>query len=212
MFDWISAFIDSVGLLGVTLLMFLENVFPPIPSELIMPLAGFNAARGQQNLIAVIISGSIGSLAGALLWYWIGRRIGSDRLKRLARRHGRWWTITPGEVDQSNDWFQHYGGLAVLIGRLVPTVRTFISVPAGVADMPLSRFLAYTTVGTVAWTTLLTLAGYWLESQYTKVSAWLNPVSTGVVVILAAWYLWRVATYRPRAPGTATAPSEDTES
>ncbi len=200
MFDWISGFIDSVGLIGIAFLMFLENVFPPIPSELIMPLAGFNAASGQQNLVAVIIAGSIGSLAGALLWYWIGRRIGADRLKRLTRRHGRWLTITPEEVDQSNAWFHKYGGLAVLIGRLVPTVRTFISVPAGVAEMPLVKFLAYTTFGTVTWTAILTLAGYWLQSQYEKVSTWLNPVSTGVVVILLGWYLWRVATYRRRVP------------
>ncbi len=198
MFDWVSGFIDAVGLPGITLLMFLENVFPPIPSELIMPLAGFNAAGGEQNLVAVLIAGSLGSLAGALLWYWIGRRIGAERLKRLTRKHGRWLTITPEEIDQSNQWFGRYGGLAVLVGRLVPTVRTFISVPAGVAEMPLYKFMAFTTVGTVVWTTLLTLAGYWLQSQYTMVSEWLNPVSTGVVIILVGWYLWRVATYGRR--------------
>jgi membrane protein DedA with SNARE-associated domain len=205
MFDWITGFIDSVGALGVALLMFLENVFPPIPSELIMPLAGFNAATGKQNLVLVIAAGSAGSLAGALLWYWIGKKIGMDRLKRLARRHGRWLTITPDELDRSNAWFQRHGGAAVLIGRLIPTVRTFISVPAGVAGMPVGRFLAYTAVGTVAWTTLLTLAGYWLQSQYTRVSGWLNPVSTGVVILIVAYYLWRVATYRRRVPEAAEA-------
>ena len=198
MFDWISGFIDSVGMVGIALLMFLENVFPPIPSELIMPLAGFNAASGEQSLVAVLVAGTAGSLAGALLWYWIGRRIGADRLKRLARKHGRWLTITPEDIDKSNEWFGRYGGLAVLIGRLVPTVRTFISVPAGVAEMPILKFLAYTTFGTVFWTAFLTLAGYWLQSQYTAVSAWMNPVSTGVVVILIGWYLWRVATYGRR--------------
>jgi membrane protein DedA with SNARE-associated domain len=205
MFDWITGFIDSVGALGVALLMFLENVFPPIPSELIMPLAGFNAATGKQNLVLVIAAGSAGSLAGALLWYWIGKKIGMDRLKRLARRHGRWLTITPDELDRSNAWFQRHGGAAVLIGRLIPTVRTFISVPAGVAGMPVGRFLAYTAVGTVAWTTLLTLAGYWLQSQYTRVSGWLNPVSTGVVILIVAYYLWRVATYQRRVPEAAEA-------
>lgn len=200
MFDWISGFIDSVGLAGIAFLMFVENVFPPIPSELIMPLAGFNAANGDQNLIAVIIAGSVGSLAGAVFWYWVGMRIGTDRLKRLARRHGRWLTISPDEIDQSNAWFKRHGGMAVMVGRLIPTVRTFISVPAGVSEISFAKFLAYSTVGTVVWTSFLTLAGYWLQSQYEKVSAWMNPVSTGVVVLILGWYLWRVATYRRRVP------------
>jgi membrane protein DedA with SNARE-associated domain len=202
MFDWISGFLETVGLPGVALLMFLENVFPPIPSELIMPLAGFQAARGAMSLAGVLVAGAVGSLAGAALWYWIGRRIGAARLKRLARRHGRWLTIAPDDVDRANDWFARHGAGAVLIGRLIPTVRTFISVPAGVARMPLPRFLAYSALGTGAWTTLLALAGYALESQYERVAAWLNPVSTAVVVLLAAIYLWRVVTHR----GEAAAP------
>ncbi|RVV98768.1 DedA family protein [Mesobaculum littorinae] len=200
MFDWITSIIDSVGAVGIAFLMFIENVFPPIPSELIMPLAGFNAATGDSSLIVAIVAGTVGSLAGAVLWYWIGMKLGTDRLKRLARRHGRWLTITPDEIEQSNAWFRNHGGLAVLVGRLIPTVRTFISVPAGVADMPFWKFLAYTSVGTVVWTSFLTIAGYLLESQYDRVSSWLNPVSTGVVVILVGIYLYRVATYRRRVP------------
>ena len=164
MFDWISGFIDAVGLAGIALLMFIENVFPPIPSELIMPLAGFNAASGDHNLFAVITAGSAGSLAGAVLWYWVGMRIGTDRLKRLARRHGPWLTISPDEIDQSNAWFERHGGMAVMLGRLIPTVRTFISVPAGVSEMSFLKFLTYSTVGTVAWTSFPILAGYWLQS------------------------------------------------
>ncbi|MDF0602170.1 DedA family protein [Psychromarinibacter sp. C21-152] len=200
MFDWITGLIDGMGPLGVGLLMFLENVFPPIPSELIMPLAGFNAARGDMSLIAVIGTGSIGSLAGAYLWYWIGRRIGFDRVCRLSRRHGRWLSVSPEEFDRANGWFNRHGGMAVLIGRLIPTVRTFISVPAGVNRMPRGSFLALSALGTVAWTALLTLSGYWLESGYEVVGAWLDPVSTAVVVGLVAVYLWRVATYRRRGP------------
>lgn len=200
MFDWITSVIDSVGALGIALLMFLENVFPPIPSELIMPMAGFNAAQGKSALWIVLLAGTLGSLAGALMWYWIGRKLGERRLKALARRHGRWLTITPDDIDQSNDWFDRHGGMAVFLGRLIPTVRTFISVPAGVARMPLAKFLAYTTVGTVVWTAFLALAGWVLQSQYEKVAAWLNPISTGVVVILVAWYLYRVVTYRRRVP------------
>lgn len=127
-------------------------------------------------------------------------RIGTDRLKRLARRHGRWLTISPDEIDQSNPWFKQHGGMAVMVGRLIPTVRTFISVPAGVSEMTVAKFLAYSTIGTLVWTSFLTLAGYWLQSQYEKVSSWMNPVSTGVVVLILGWYLWRVATYRRRVP------------
>ena len=198
MFDWITNLIDSMGAFGVALLMFLENVFPPIPSELIMPLAGFNAARNTMSLPLVIAAGSIGSLAGAYLWYWIGRRIGFERLCKLSRKHGRWLSVWPEEFDRANDWFDRHGGGAVLIGRLIPTVRTFISVPAGVRRMPRAFFLGLSAIGTVAWTAFLTLAGYWLEGGYEAVSAWLDPVSTIVVVGLIGTYLWRVATYNRR--------------
>ncbi|MEQ3624580.1 MAG: DedA family protein [Celeribacter sp.] len=198
MFDWITGAIDSMGLFGVALFMFLENVFPPIPSELIMPLAGFNAARGDMNLIAVIIAGSIGSLLGAQLWYEIGRRIGRRRLRTLADRHGRWLTVSPDEFDQADHWFERHGGMAVLIGRLIPTVRTFISVPAGIARMGRVYFLLLSGIGTVAWTTLLAVLGYVLEGGYDAVSTWLDPVSTAVVVALIGAYLYRVATYGRR--------------
>ncbi|MDO6585688.1 DedA family protein [Salipiger sp. 1_MG-2023] len=198
MFDWITTLIESMGALGVALLMFLENVFPPIPSELIMPLAGFNAARGTMSLPLVIAAGSAGSLAGAYLWYWIGRRIGYERLCRLSEAHGRWLSVSPKEFDQANHWFSRHGGSAVLIGRLIPTVRTFISVPAGVRRMHRGWFIGLSAVGTVAWTTALTLAGYWLEGGYDAVSQWLDPISTLVVAGLIGTYLWRVATYNRR--------------
>ncbi|EKE44715.1 SNARE associated golgi family protein [Oceaniovalibus guishaninsula JLT2003] len=198
MFDFISGIIAQVGYLGIAFLMFAENVFPPIPSELIMPLAGFNAASGELGLIGVLLAGIAGSLAGAVFWYWIGLKIGAERIRRLAARHGRWLTVSPQEFDQAQDWFNRYGALAVLIGRLIPTVRTFISVPAGLQPMPLGKFVFYSTLGTAAWTAFLTLAGYFLESQYSRVSDWLNPVSTVVVVAIVGIYLWRVATYRRR--------------
>ena len=205
MFDFIQGVIAEGGYPGIALLMFLENVFPPIPSELIMPLAGFTAARGDLALSGVLLSGVIGSLAGAYLWYSVGLRIGRERVKRIARDHGRWLTLAPEDVDRAQGWFDRHGGMAVLIGRLIPTVRTFISVPAGVARMNRVAFCIFSAVGTAAWTAILTAAGYVLEDNYDAVSAWLNPVSTAVVVMLVAAYLWRVATYRRRVP----APPED---
>ncbi|PTE22004.1 DedA family protein [Cereibacter changlensis JA139] len=200
MFDWITGLIESIGALGVALLMLLENVFPPIPSELVMPLAGFIAAGGGASLWVMILAGTVGAVAGALFWYWVGRRLGARRLRELAWRHGRWMAVAPEDIDKGNDWFARHGAAAVLIGRMIPTVRTFVSVPAGVARMPLLRFIFYTTLGSAFWVTLLTVAGYLLESQYEAVSGIVNPVATLVVVGLVGWYLWRVATYRRRVP------------
>ena len=204
MLDWITGLMDGIGIFGVLFLMFIENVFPPIPSELIMPLAGYEAAKGAYSLLAVIVAGTVGSLLGAVLWYWLGRGIGADRLDGFVRRHGRWLTLTPDDIARSNGWFERHGGLAVLIGRLIPTVRTFISVPAGVAKMNQAWFLLCSAIGTTIWSALLSSAGYVLRSQFGVVAGWMNPVSTGIVVLLVLWYLWRVVTYRadPEKPQT----------
>jgi len=196
MFDWITGFVVRSGYVGVLLLMLAENVVPPIPSELIMPLAGFTAARVQLSLALVILAGTVGSLLGAVLWYYVGKRLGLERLKHLAARHGRWVTLSPDVVDRADGWFRRHGAKAVFFGRLIPTVRTLISVPAGIACMPLPAFLAWSVLGTSLWTALLAGAGYLLQSQYERVSDYLNPVSTVVVVLIIGWYLYRVATFR----------------
>jgi membrane protein DedA with SNARE-associated domain len=196
MSDWITGFVVRSGYVGVLLLMLAENVVPPIPSELIMPLAGFTAARGQLSLALVILAGTVGSLLGAVLWYYVGKRLGLERLKHLAARHGRWVTLSPDDVDRADGWFRRHGAKAVFFGRLIPTVRTLISVPAGIACMPLPAFLAWSVLGTSLWTALLAGAGYLLQSQYERVSDYLNPVSTVVVVLIIGWYLYRVATFR----------------
>lgn len=202
MLGWITSLIEAWGPLGVALLMFVENVFPPIPSELIMPLAGYAASQAEGwglGLLALnIAAGSLGSLAGAILWYWIGLWLGLDRLKRFAARRGRWLTMTPADIDKADAWFDRFGGRSVFFGRLIPTVRTFISVPAGLACMGWSRFLLYTSAGTVLWTSALTIAGWGLGQEYERVSGWLNPVSTVVLLGLLGWYLYRVATFRRR--------------
>jgi membrane protein DedA with SNARE-associated domain len=198
--DWITGF-EKMGTLGIALLMFAENVFPPIPSELIMPLAGFSAAQGQRNLVIVIVAGSIGSLLGALLWYYIGQKVGAERLERWARKHGRWLTLSPKEVEQACAWFNRHGGKAVFIGRLIPAVRTLISVPAGIARMPLASFLLYSAAGTILWTALLATAGYFLESQYEKVAHWMNPISNVVIGVIVLGYLYRVVRFGRRQTG-----------
>ena len=196
MIEWISGLIQSGGYAGIAFLMLVENVFPPIPSELIMPLAGFNAARGELSLLGVVVAGSLGSLAGAFGWYWVARRFGTARLKQWARRYGRWLTLEPREVDRADAWFDRHGHKAVLLGRLVPGIRTLISIPAGLSEMPTGRFLLYSGIGTVAWTCLLTAAGYVLEDRYEDVAGYIDPVSKVVLVGLIALYLYRVATFR----------------
>ena len=198
MFDWITQLVQQTGYLGIAILMLAENVFPPIPSELIMPLAGFSALRGDLNIFLVILAGTVGSLLGALFWYYLGRWLGLDRLKNWAGRHGRWLTIAPGEVDQAKDWFDRHAGRAVFFGRLVPAVRTLVSVPAGIAPMPLPAFLAYSTIGTGLWTAFLAGAGYLLGTQYELVQGWVNPISNVVVVALVLIYLYRVVTFGRR--------------
>jgi membrane protein DedA with SNARE-associated domain len=196
MFDWIVAVLDRAGYPGIALLMFLENVFPPIPSELIMPLVGFTAARGEFSLPLAVLSGTLGSLAGAWFWYWMALRFGRARIERLAERHGRWLTLGPPDIERASAWFDRYGGATVLIGRLVPTIRTLISIPAGIHRMPVGQFLLLSTIGTLGWTGLLTAAGYLLEARYQDVSIYLDPVSTAILVALLLWYVWRVATFK----------------
>jgi len=196
LFDWVTSFVEGWGYLGIALLMLAENVFPPIPSEVVMPLAGFTAAEGDLNLFLVMLAGSVGSLAGAFFWYYVGKLVGCDGLKRFTRRHGRWLTLSTKEIDKADRWFDRHGGKAVLVGRLVPAVRTLISVPAGIAEMPRRTFLLYSAVGTVAWTAFLAVCGFLLESRYDAVAAYVNPVSNVVVGIMVAWYLYRVVTWR----------------
>ena len=197
MFDWISSVLEGGGAWAIAALMLLENVFPPIPSELVMPLAGFNAARDGTSLWLTILSGTGGSLAGAWLWYLVGRAFGAGRLHRLIARHGRWLAMTPSELDRAQVWFGRHGGAAVFFGRLIPTIRTLISVPAGITRMPAPRFLLLSALGSFLWCSFLALAGYWLESRYEQVSTWLNPASTLIVIALIGIYLWRVIRWKP---------------
>jgi membrane protein DedA with SNARE-associated domain len=196
MFEFITNFLEKSGYLGVFALMALENIFPPIPSEMIMPFAGFVAARGDLNVLGVLLAGTAGSVAGALPWYYAARVYGCERLKRLAGKHARWLTITPDDIDGALAAFRKHGKKAVLFGRLVPAVRTLISVPAGLGNMSLGQFLVYSSIGSLAWSGLLTAAGYLLEDQYQEVSKYVDPVSKVVLGAMLAWYLYRVVTWR----------------
>ena len=191
-FDWITETVSQGGYVGITLMMLAENIFPPIPSELIMPLAGFVAARGELNPVLVVLAGTLGSVLGALPWYYAGLWLGEERVCAFAARHGRWLTLGEKEIGQAIRWFERHGRIAVLIGRLVPTVRTLISLPAGMARMPLLPFLLYSSIGTLAWTAALTGAGYLLESEYQRVGGYVDLVSKAIIGLIVLIYLWRV--------------------
>ena len=194
--DWILDLIDRGGYLAVALLMLLENIFPPIPSEVVMPVAGIVAGRGDLSIALVILFGTVGAVAGQLLWYWLGLRISEEGLKRLARRHGRWLTVSQRDIDKADDWFDKHGGRVVMFGRLIPGVRTLISLPAGLSGMPLSRFLIYSTIGSGTWTAALGIAGYALGERQENITHWIGPVSTGVLATMVVFYLYRVATFK----------------
>lgn len=196
MIEFIVEFMTRYGYLGVFALMALENLFPPIPSEMIMPLAGLTAAEGSMNIVATVVAGTTGSVLGTLPWYYAGSYFGIDRLKRIAGQHGRFLTMTPDDVERAQGFFQVHGHKAVFIGRLVPAVRTLISVPAGIAKLSLMRYLIYSTAGSLIWTGALAAAGFLLQSQYDQVSKYIDPVSKAIVGILVVFYLYRVATYK----------------
>jgi membrane protein DedA with SNARE-associated domain len=192
MAEWVIATIGELHYFGIALLMLAENLFPPLPSELIMPFAGFLAARGELHPVLVVLAGAAGSVLGALPWYIAGRRLGAERLKQLAERHGRWVAITPQEIDRGKRLFEERGALVLVFGRLVPALRTVVALPAGVARMHWVPFMLWTLLGSLLWTSILTAAGYLLESQYERIGKWLNPVSTAIFLVIAGWYVLRV--------------------
>ncbi|MBW3542968.1 MAG: DedA family protein [Planctomycetes bacterium] len=201
MADWITSTMESLGYWGVALFMFLENVFPPIPSEIVMPAAGFAAARGKQSFWLVVLAGSVGSLSGTTLWYLLGRAVGHDRARRWADRHGRWLTLSAKSIDNAKNWFERWGRTAVLMCRVIPGVRTLISLPAGAAEMPFLTFVGYSALGTAVWTLGLAWAGWLLGDNYEVLVPYLGWIGGGVLVGLVTWFVvWVV---RRRLRGSA---------
>ena len=198
--EWITNTMNSLGYVGIGLLMFLENLFPPIPSELIMPLAGYTATfpNTQIQVIPAIAAGVIGTILGAIPWYYAGLLLGQDRLQALAARYGKWIGISEKDLEKSVNWFQKHGSTAVLLGRMVPGIRTLISVPAGITKMPLIPFFLYSTIGTIGWVTLLTYAGYCFGKNYKLVEDYIDVITKVVVfgvliaiVSFVGYRLWK---------------------
>ena len=179
-----------IGYGAISLAMFLENLIPPIPSELIMPLGGFYVSQGQLGFFPVVLAGLIGTVIGALPWYGLGRLVNEERLEQWLEKNGRWIGINPKELARSRKWFNRYGVSLVFWGRLVPGIRTLISVPAGVELMPITPFLIWTTAGSLIWTLFLTVTGFYLGDNYANIENWISPFSstfkTIIFVIISA--------------------------
>jgi membrane protein DedA with SNARE-associated domain len=191
--QWITSIMESLSYWGIGLLMFAENLFPPIPSELIMPLAGFTVAQNKMSFVPAVLAGVIGTILGAFPWYYAGKLVGEQRLKGLADKYGKWITVSSQDIDKAQRWFTRYGNKAVFFGRLVPGVRTLISLPAGMSNMPLAPFILYSTLGTTLWVMVLTFLGYILGDNYKLVEKYLDPVSKIVLVVLiVAFIVWVV--------------------
>tara|TARA_Y100001968_G_scaffold310853_1_gene332194 strand:- start:160 stop:816 length:657 start_codon:yes stop_codon:yes gene_type:complete len=182
-----------IGYGAILIAMFLENLIPPIPSELIMPLGGFYVSQGQLDFLPVVLAGLVGTIIGALPWYGIGRIVNEERIEKWLDKNGRWIGINPQDLARSRRWFNRYGVSLVFWGRLVPGIRTLISVPAGVELMPMSPFLIWTTAGSLIWTLFLTITGYYLGDNYTNIEIWISPFSsifkTIVVVIFSCAFI-----------------------
>ena len=196
MSDWVVRLIEQSGYLGVGFLMFLETIFPPIPSEVIMPVAGVAAAQGKLGYLPVVASGTAGAMLGNIVWYLAARALGVDRLKPVIDRYGRWLTISWPEVERAQRWFGEHGMAFVLVGRLVPTIRSLVSVPAGLLRLRFRTFFIASLIGTAAWTAVLAGAGYKLEENVDQVGQMVGPASNAILVVLAAAYLWRLWTHR----------------
>ncbi len=191
MVEWINGLMSGLGYWGIGLLMFLENLFPPIPSELIMPLAGFTVAQGKMNFGLAVFAGTVGTMLGTYAWYYLGRLVNYQRLSVLADRYGKWIGVSAQDIDRVNDWFNTHGKNAVFFGRMVPGIRTLISLPAGMNNMSFITFTIYSTIGTLLWTLALTTAGFLLGENYSSIEGYLAPVSKlvlfGLVGLLGYW-------------------------
>jgi len=193
--------IDAIGwggYLGILLLMALENIFPPVPSEVIMGVGGVLVSRGEMQFWPLLIAGTIGTVAGNYAWYWLGDHWGYERTRPFINRWCRWLTIDWEHVEKASRFFRSHGQWVVFFLRFSPFMRTMISLPAGLAHMPLGRFLLFTTAGSAIWNALLILGGTVLARSLGEYEHVMGYVILGLVGLAVAGYVWRVVTWTPR--------------
>ncbi len=190
---WVTSVIDRLGYWGLAFLVALENVFPPIPSEIILPWAGFLTGQGRMNYLLAVIAATIGSLIGALALYAVGYYLGEQRVRWMIVHWGKWLGFKEEDVDKADDWFDRFGGIAVMTGRVIPIVRSLISIPAGLRKMPMTTFAFYTTLGSLAWNSVLIGAGWVLGDNWDEVEQYVGYLQWLVIIavlIVGAWWIW----------------------
>lgn len=190
--EWAIDLMETLGSAGAGLAIALENLFPPLPSEIILPLAGFTASRGTFSLAEALIWTTLGSLVGAVALYMLGALLGRDRLRRIASRVP---LLKLSDVDRAEAWFTRHGSKAVFFGRMIPIFRSLISIPAGVERMPVARFILLTTAGSAIWNTVFVMAGYYLGENWHVVEQYADIlqkiVIAGVVVTTVVFVVLR---------------------
>ena len=199
MTDFILNGIAWGGYVGIFLLMALENIVPPIPSEVIMGLGGMAVARGDMAMMPLVLWGTAGTTAGNYFWYWVGRHLGYQRFRPFVERHGRWLTMEWEDVERLHRFFVKHGQWVVFVFRFMPAFRTIISLPAGMTRMPLWRFLVWTFAGSTIWNAILAYAGLLLGSRFEVLDRYVGPAAVALTVMIVIGYVWRVVTWKPRA-------------
>ena len=198
--NWVQDVIERLGAVGVALLVILENVFPPIPSEIVLPFAGFVAQRGDGSVAVMIFAATIGAVIGALVLYGIAAVIGPDRLAMFVARFGRWFGVKPADLVRAEQWFDRHAVAAVLLGRCVPLIRSIVSIPAGFRRMSLVPFLLYTALGSLVWNTALIGAGAILGDQWDRVEPYVATLQWLVIAVVALFVVrFAVGKFRRRA-------------
>ena len=195
MSDWITSIIQACGYAGIVFLMALENIFPPIPSEVIMPLSGYLVSQDKFTLIGVILAGTLGTVLGTLPLYYLGYRLGTERLKEWSRRYGRWFAVSERDIDRGREWFDRYGIWTVFFLRLVPGLRSLISIPAGLDRMSMGSYLLFSSLGSALWCSFLAYLGVLLGNNFEQAKNYIGPVSTVILVVLLLLYIYRVVTW-----------------
>jgi membrane protein DedA with SNARE-associated domain len=198
--QWINGLMDTLGAPGAGLAIALENLFPPLPSEVILPLAGFAASTGRMSLWAALLWTTAGSVIGALALYGVGALLGRDRTVAIAARLP---LVKTSDIEKTEAWFLRHGTKAVFFGRMIPIFRSLISVPAGVERMPLPVFLGLTTLGSALWNTAFVMAGYTLGANWTQVTDVVSTYSKIVLVLAAAAVVAFVALRLRRRPASS---------
>ena len=192
--------IEQLGYVGVALLVVAENVFPPIPSEIVLPFAGFVAQRGSESVVIMILAATVGSVGGALIMYWIAAVIGDERLHAFTRRFGKWVQIREADLNRAEEWFDRHATSAVLLGRCVPLIRSVVSIPAGFRRMKLVPYIAYTFAGSLVWNVLLIGAGSLLGDNWERVGSYVGVFQWVVIALAVAAgvrFLWTHVVRKP---------------